>query len=174
MANFTNIITYNIYNHNLLKIMDARTQRRLRRAELREKCLKKEAEKRAQKIKRKNVKVAFREQSRKQALTLKSVVDRCYSSPSIKACFKSCLPILKEINDELRKKDLVVMPMWQMEHSSDINISLKKEEAHSLIYAEVLERVELLKLAHLKMDDAEFNWHSHKIRQLLKIITPRV
>ena len=144
--------------------MDARTQRRLRRAELREKCLKKESEKRAQEIKRENVKAAFREESRKQAVALKNAVD-CSVGPSFS---------LKKINDELRKKNLVVMPMWEMEHSSDIKKSLKKVEAQSLIYAEVLERVEFLRLAHLKGDNAEFNWHSYKIRQLLKIITPRM
>tara|TARA_Y100000591_G_scaffold28035_1_gene20738 strand:+ start:77 stop:628 length:552 start_codon:yes stop_codon:yes gene_type:complete len=142
------------HTHN--KNITAREERMLKRRDLREKCLKKEAEKKA----RKDVKMTFKEESRKQALTLKSVVDGCYSRPSIKACFERSLPTLKEINDELRKKDLVVMPMWEMEHSSDINKSLKKT------LREIFERTTRMQSAHFNNDNAEFNYHCYKIREL--------
>lgn len=101
--------------------MDARTQRRLKRSELREKQQATEAAQKAQKIKREKVKNAFREQSRKQALALKNAVD-CAVGPSFS---------LKKINDELRKKGLVVMSIWEMEASKKRNDELRNT-IHSL------------------------------------------
>jgi len=93
----------------------------LKRSELREKQQATEAAQKAQKIKREKVKNAFREQSRKQALALKNAVD-CAVGPSFS---------LKKINDELRKKGLVVMSIWEMEASKKRNDELRNT-IHSL------------------------------------------
>ena len=102
--------------------MDARTQRRLRRAEIREKNQKKEAEKNKktekwERLRKTNVKMCkdYCEKATKemqQAEDVKKVIEHCYqNTPN--------LVDIKLLNHHLKEKNLVIMSLQEVKENEE-------------------------------------------------------
>ena len=140
MANFTNTITYNIHLNNLLKIMDARTQRRLRREAVKNIGYKKFLKKHTY-----NKNIAAREERMLKRRDLR----------------EKCLKKEAEKKAEKKWKGLVVRDMEDIIELTDRHIHTMKKTLR-----EIFERTKFMQSAHFNNNDAEFNYNCYKIKEL--------